>query len=174
MTDVTNAPVTVHCTKSQMNKCHAFSMIRLFGKHLYLCTLANCLPCHCDFIPMTGVLGHSYRMIPCPCPRHPSPCQGYMSHGNTTTGLDLVSKWTLVIPFDLCHVGYREVPSICISAPGHDLANINTSQLPVKYTTNGMQLKGMVMPSDVQNAMASAQVMIHIQTFGDWLHDHGD
>jgi hypothetical protein len=35
-----------------------------------------------------------------------------------------------------------------------------------------MQLKGMVMPSDVQNAMASAQVMIHIQTFGDWLHDH--
>jgi len=67
----------------------------------------------------------------------------------------------------LCHVGYREVPSICISAPGHDLANINTPQLPVKYTTNGMQLKGMVMPSDVQNAMASAQVMIHIQTFGD-------
>jgi hypothetical protein len=74
---------------------------------------------------------------PCPCSRHPSPCQGYISHGNTT-GLDLVSKWTLVIPFDLCHVGYREV---CISSPGHDLANINTSQIPVKYNTNGMQLK---------------------------------
>jgi len=42
----------------------------------------------------------------------------------------------------LCHVGYREVPTICISAPGHDLANVNMSQIPVKYTTNGVQLKG--------------------------------
>jgi len=28
-------------------------------------------------------------------------------------------------------------------------------------------LRGMVMPSDVQNAMVSAQVKIYIQTFGD-------
>ena len=83
-----------------------------------------------------------YQMIPCPCPRHPSPYQGYMSHGNTTAGLDLVSKRTVVIPFDLCHVGYREVPSICISAPGQNLANINMLQIPVKYITNGVQLKG--------------------------------
>ena len=158
MTDVTNAPGTVHCTKSQMNKCHTFYMTRLAK----ICTCVH-LPVVClvtvDFNPTTGVLGHSYRMIPCPCPRHPSPYQGYMNHGNTTAGLDLVSKWTLIIPFDLCHVGYREVPSISISAPDHDLANINMSQIPVKYTTNGVQL------SNVQGAMVSAQVMIHIQTF---------
>ena len=73
---------------------------------------------------------------------NPSPYQGYMSHGNITACLDLVRKWTLVNPFDLCHVRYKEVPSICISAPGHDLANINTSQIPLKCTTNGVQLKG--------------------------------
>jgi hypothetical protein len=136
----------------------------LFVKHLYLCTLANCLPCHCDFIPMTGVLGHSYWMILHPCPRHPSPCQGYMSHGNTTAGLDLVSKWTLVIPFDLCHVGYREVPSMSV----HQAMTWQISTCH-KYLSNIMEcsLRGMVMLSDVQNAMVSAQVMIHIQTFRD-------
>jgi hypothetical protein len=64
-----------------------------------------------------------------------------MTHLKTTAGLDLVSKWTLVISFDLCHVGYREVPSICISAHQAMTWQIS-SQIPVKCTTNGVQLKG--------------------------------